>query len=118
MLKEGISYIFISYCHQEPDHILAHTFANALEKADHRVFIDTDMQWGADWVKEIPKALESCHYFLVLLSPEAAASEMVAEEIKIAKELSHHRDGHPVILPIRVRLPFSDRLPYHIGSIR
>ncbi len=41
-------HVFISYHHQEPDSTLAHTLAKALEKAEHGVFIDTRIRWGAD----------------------------------------------------------------------
>ena len=109
-------HIFISYRHQEPDRTLAHTFADALKKAEHGVFIDTGIRWGADWVKRIREALEKTDYLLVLLSREAANSEMVVEEVMIARELAQQRNGVPIILPIRINLPFSEPLPYHLSA--
>ncbi len=109
------SNVFISYRHLEPDSTLAQTFADALREAGCKVFIDTSIQWGANWVKSIPEALGRADYFLLLLSREAANSEMVQEEISIALNLSKQRDGSPVILPVRLNLPYSDPLPYHIS---
>jgi len=107
--------IFISYRHQEPDSALAHAFAEALKSAGHEVFIDTGIRWGADWVKEIREHLDKSDFLLLLLSPDAAKSEMVVEEVSIARELARRRDGVPVILPTRVQLPFSEPLPYCIA---
>ena len=109
-------HIFISYRHQEPDRTLAHTFADALGKAGQEVFIDTGIRWGKDWVKKIREALEKTNYLLVLLSREAANSEMVVEEVMIARELAQQRNGVPIILPIRINLPFSEPLPYHLSA--
>jgi AAA-like domain/TIR domain len=81
-----------------------------------KVFIDTGIHWGANWVKEIQEALQRSDYLLVLLSPEAAVSEMVAEEVALARELAQQRDGTPIILPIRVRFPYTKPLPYHLSA--
>ena len=110
------AHIFISYRHWEPDSTLAHTFADALKKAEHGVFIDTGIRWGADWVKRIREALEKTDYLLVLLSREAADSEMVVEEVMIARELAQQRNGVPIILPVRISFPFSEPLPYHLSA--
>ncbi|MCP4698783.1 MAG: toll/interleukin-1 receptor domain-containing protein [Gammaproteobacteria bacterium] len=107
--------VFISYRHQEPDSALAHDCAEALKAKGHRVFIDTKIGWGADWVSRIRAALEQTEFLLVLLSHEAAQSDMVAEEVVIAKELARHK-GVPIILPVRVRYSFSEPLPYRLAT--
>ena len=106
--------VFISYRHQEPDQTIAHALADALGQAGHKVFIDTGIRWGADWVKEINRHLEAARYFVLLLSKESAASEMVVEELALARELAR-KSGAPVILPVRVGLPFDEPLPYHVS---
>lgn len=108
--------VFISYRHQDPDSSLAGDFAKALQQAGHEIFIDTELQWGANWAKRIREALERAEYLLLLLSREAAASEMVVEEVAIAKELAAQKNGVPIILPLRIRLPFSEPLPYHLAA--
>ena len=107
--------IFISYRHSEPDSSLAHTFAEVLTKAGHQVFIDTGLRWGADWVKGIKEALERSDFLVLLLSKESGASEMVVKEVSLARELSHQRNGAPVILPVRLSLPFGEPLPYQLA---
>ncbi len=108
-------HVFISYRHQEPDNSLAHAFKEVLQKTGHQVFIDTGIRWGADWTKEIREALQKSQFLLLLLSPETAASEMVAEEVAIAKELAQQQNGIPIILPVRVQYPFSEPLPYQLS---
>jgi hypothetical protein len=108
--------IFISYRHQETDSALARIFADALRRAGHDVFMDTGIRWGADWIRTIREALAQADYLLLLLSREAAASEMVQEEILLAKELAKERNGLPLILPVRVCLPFAEPLPYPVST--
>jgi hypothetical protein len=107
--------VFVSYRHQEPDQSVAHALADALDHAGHEVFIDTGIRWGANWVSEINHYLEKADYFLLLLSEDSAASEMVVEELVIAKELARKK-GAPVILPLRVSLPFNAPLPYQVAA--
>ena len=88
--------VFISYKHIEPDASLASALAETLRGENHEVFIDTGIRWGKSWVAEIEKALKACDYLLLLLSEEAARSEMVIEEVAIAKELGRrHRHPNP-----------------------
>ena len=107
--------IFISYRHSEPDSSLAHTFAEILKKAGHQVFIDTGLRWGADWVKGIKEALERSDFLVLLLSKESGSSEMVVKEVSLARELAHQHNGAPVILPVRLNLPFGEPLPYQLA---
>ena len=87
--------VFISYKHVEPDAGLARALADTLTAANHKVFIDTGIRWGHSWVVEIEQALKSCDYLLLLLSQEAAQSEMVIEEVAIAKELAKQSRASP-----------------------
>lgn len=107
--------VFVSYRHQEPDQSVAHALAEALGRAGHEVFIDTGIRWGGNWVSEINYYLEKAHYFLLLLSKDSAASEMVVEELVIARELARKK-GAPVILPLRLSLPFDAPLPYQVAA--
>ncbi|WP_133511930.1 AAA-like domain-containing protein [Candidatus Thiosymbion oneisti] len=106
------TYVFISYRHQEPDSGLAQICAAALRRAGHQVFIDTGVTWGREWAQEIQAALQRCEYLLPLLSAESVRSDMVVEEVKIAAELAQNNQGIPRLLPVRVRFPFGQALPY------
>lgn len=70
---------------------------------------------GKNWSEEIDRELEQCDYFLLLLSPQSATSEMVTEEVRRAKELRDTRQpAKPGILPVRVNFPISSPLNYDL----
>ena len=110
------AHVFISYRHQEPDQSLALICAEALRTAGHNTSIDTGIRWGANWAEQIREFLEHAEYVLLFLSPEAVESEMVIEEVAMARELAQRHNGVPVILLVRVRYPFTEPLPYHLAA--
>ena len=78
--------IFISYSRKDID--FARKLAGDLEKASYDVWWDlTDLRGGDDWVRVIPAAIESSAFFLVVLSPNSAASDWVAKEYTQALNL-------------------------------
>jgi hypothetical protein len=94
--------VFVSYRRSaKPDNALAHALRDGLEAAGHSVFIDTDMRVGTDWAAKIYEKIEWCDHFIVLLSPDAAVSEMVVGEVRRARR-RHRRDGAPALLPVWV----------------
>lgn len=104
----SIQKVFISHRLQEPDVSLARDFFEAIAAAGHEPFM-TDTNLSAtpaknqDWLQQIDSHLQQCDYFLLLLSPQAAVSEMVIEALERAKYLQGiHRNGKPVVLSIRV----------------
>jgi len=105
---------FISYRRKaENDRHLADFLRQGLEQAGHEVFIDVGMPVGTDWVAEIERRIDWCHYLVVLLSEKSIHSEMVQGEVRMA----HHRrrrDGTPGILPIRVG--YDGPLGYELDS--
>ncbi|MGD1859412.1 MAG: AAA-like domain-containing protein [Leptolyngbyaceae cyanobacterium] len=108
--------VFISYRSQPPDSELAEEFYQALKAAGHDVFMAAEsIRLGDNWSQRIDRELEQCDYFVLLLSPKSATSEMVTEEVRRAKELRDTRDaGKPGILPIRVDFPLSSPLNYDL----
>jgi hypothetical protein len=107
--------IFISHRNvPDPDHRLADFFLNYLTGLGHHVFIDELIGVGDEWPKTIQKNLNECQFFLVLLSDQAIASEMVREEIRRAHGRKKET-GSPTILPIRVKTKTS--LPLDLGAI-
>ena len=104
--------VFISHRHQEPDLSLAIELQNAIAKSGYQAFIapvktrsENLPLLEEEWLTHIDQQLVNCDYFILLLSPQSAVSEMVIEELRRAKELrdSHH-NTKPILLPIRVNL--------------
>ena len=109
--------IFISYRSKEPDLSLAGGLHQALTAAGHSVFMAAEsIDWGENWVDRIDQELKCCDYFLLLLSEQSVTSEMVAGEVRTAKQL-RDKQGKPAILPIRLNLPVDDPLNYELRSI-
>jgi serine/threonine-protein kinase len=111
--------VFISYRCVEPDCSLAKELSEAIATAGHQPL--SCPQVGQDWVRQIDASLQ-CDYFLLLLSPQAAVSEMVIEELRRACELQElHYNHKPILLPIRVNcppeLPINHELQNYIASI-
>jgi hypothetical protein len=116
--------VFISHRAQEPDFSLAVQLCEALNASGHQAFTAT---LGAnfppaplseeDWFAHIDTELKQCDYFLLLLSPQAAVSEMVIEELRRAKELRDSPSNQKlVVLPIRVNCPLSAPLNHDLRS--
>ena len=80
--------VFISYRAQEPDQSLAKAFHDRLKAANHEPFMAAEsIVWGENWVNRIDQELRRCDYFLLLLSEQSVTSDMVAGEVRIAKQL-------------------------------
>lgn len=106
--------IFISYRRRAPiDAGLADYLRSALNEAGHDVFMDVGMQIGVDWGQEIRRRIDWCEFLVVLLSEDAAASEMIQEEVRLAYQ-RRKEDNTPTILPVRVN--YSGELGYALGA--
>jgi hypothetical protein len=108
--------VFISYRDQSPDKDLAQAFYTAFMAAGHEAFMAAEsIKLGEAWRDRINQELRECDYFLLLLSPLSATSEMVTEEVKRARALRDQRGyDQPMILPVRVRFPMKDPLNYEL----
>ena len=108
--------IFISYRSENPDIDLAQFFFDELSKKGHVPFMAAKrIDVGEGWSERIDRELEACDFFLLLLSPQSATSEMVTEEVRRAKELRDGReDRRPGILPIRLQFPMEAELNYDL----
>ncbi|MBD2001008.1 AAA-like domain-containing protein [Leptolyngbya sp. FACHB-541] len=108
--------LFISYRSQDPDMSLAQRFYEALDAAGYESFMAGEsIRLGENWAQRVDEELERADYFLLLLSPKSATSEMVIEEVRRAKELRDRHPQHkPAILPIRVNFPWDSPLNYDL----
>lgn len=132
---EATRKVFISHRLQLPDVSLAMEFCEAINTAGYQAFMATitetlvdnctdSYQGGSyqNWPANIDTELQQCNYFLLLLSPQAAVSEMVIEELRRARELRDSRaNSKPIILPIRVNcspdLPLNHDLRGYLEGI-
>jgi hypothetical protein len=106
--------VFISYKrHANPDERLASHLVEHLREKGHRVFIDRDIEIGADWSGVIEREIQDCDHLIVLLSRKSVVSEMVKKEVEVA-HYTWKRRGSPTILPVRVS--FAGRLPYALSA--
>ena len=90
---------------------LSQQLHQALSAGGHEVFFINNSSDSASYLKR-------CDYLLLLISEESAASEMVLEQVQLAKELHNLTSHKPAILPICVELntPLSfDLLSYLAG---
>lgn len=116
--------VFISYRSQELDFSLAVQFSEAISAAGHKAFManvaaidPNNKNPNSDWLSQIDLELEQCNYFLLLLSPEAAVSEMVIEELRRIKELHDSRQYlKPIVLQLRIDCPQNLQLNHDLRS--
>ncbi|MBD1912578.1 MULTISPECIES: AAA-like domain-containing protein [unclassified Leptolyngbya] len=100
--------VFISYQHQKPDIQLAQALKEAIAAEGYSVFLNPDppADSAKDWLTRLNTHLSRCHYFLVLLSPQAVFSEMVLEELRRVKELQELQGNQiPTVLAIQINCP-------------
>jgi serine/threonine-protein kinase len=106
--------VFISCrCDDAGDLQIATCFYEALSAAGARPFLaPRSVMHRERWIGEVTAALRGCDAFLLLLSPHAAVSEMVATELDMARQLGASHAGRPYILPVRVRFPEGGAEPH------
>jgi len=80
--------VFISY-ETTTGKTYAENLKKALEKEELKVFLASDeLRAGKEWEKEILLALESCEYFIIIITTSAPQSGWVKKECKKALELN------------------------------
>ena len=90
---------------------LSQQLHQALSAGGHEVFFINNGRDDGSYLKR-------CDYLLLLISEESATSEMLLEQVQLAKELHNHTARQPAILPIflEVNTPLSfDLLSYLAG---
>ena len=107
--------VFISYTARQPDQSLGKALYNALKDQHHVFFAEGELRWGQNWEDRIIEELKACDYFLVLLSEQSIASEMVSGEVRKARNRLR-QEGKPVIFPLRLNLPFDLTEDYELNS--
>lgn len=102
--------ILLSYYRsQDPEISLSQQLETTLKAKGYEVLCASgNLRLANNGLQQIYSAINHCDYLLLLLSTFAATSEMVTEEVRLAKALRDSRiDGKPVIVPIRIQCPLS-----------
>ena len=84
-----MGHIFISYSHRDMDY--AYRLTETLQTSGFQVWIDTRLDYGSQWPREIQKRLDSCDAFILLMTPRSFDSDWVQSELQRAK-----RKGRPI----------------------
>ncbi|MEQ9236736.1 AAA-like domain-containing protein [Coleofasciculus sp. E2-BRE-01] len=102
--------VILSYhCGTDPDKSLAIQIETALTTQGCQVFIaNGSLRMATQGLQQIYAELNRCDRVVLLLSPLAASSEMVTEEVQWAKRRrDQHPEGKPDILTIRINCPWT-----------
>ncbi|HVF68915.1 MAG TPA: toll/interleukin-1 receptor domain-containing protein [Pyrinomonadaceae bacterium] len=106
----GKSHTFVCYAREDAGFVLS--LASELKRGGAHVWLDQwDIPSGADWEREIDRALYDCRHFLIVLSPAAVESEEVRGELRTAL------DGRKRVVPVIYRpcsVPRRLRLLQHV----
>ncbi|MBC7970879.1 MAG: AAA-like domain-containing protein [Verrucomicrobia bacterium] len=96
--------VVISHGNQAISVGLAQQLHEALKGAGHQLSIlEESYRSPTDELRHLDTMLEQCDYFVLLLSPQSAVSEMVTEEVRRAREMyDDHPNHRPMLLPVLV----------------
>ena len=108
-----MSKVFISYRRTAPRSGRGAVGVRISEDCKYQPFLDTELPGGTKWSDVIDKELRACDYFLVLITKESIASDMVKTEVEIAST-RNRETGKPSILPIL--LNYDAELPYDLRA--
>lgn len=86
--------VFISYCHKTSS-AFAMAIEYRLQALQIPVFIDRSIPKGDDWHNRLKTTVQSCQYFVCLITEEALESEFVRSEIQWAEEQRRIPIWHP-----------------------
>ena len=107
--------------HAGVDTEIAIKLKQALEPPNE-VFLDKeDISYGADWARELSKALKSSFVYVFLLSRDAQGSFYVGEEINVAVSLMKGNQQTRRVVPVYLneeKVPNPEDVPFGLGSIQ
>lgn len=107
-ISDAKARVLISDRSSKPD--IAQNLQQALGNAKHQIEILNPSTFQ-------PSYFEFCDYLVLLLSANAAVSEMVLEEVLLARETQKLHQQKLKILPICINLPWENALPFDLLQI-
>lgn len=95
MKETAMEFLFISYSRQDVTY--ARKLADALLERGFDVWIDNkQIEYGANWEKEIFRSIDQCAAFIVLMSPASSDSTWVQRECHHAEK--RNKPPFPILL--------------------
>lgn len=98
----------------QPDEQLLEIIEKQLTEAGHEILIDRHLKIDEEWEKETTHNIKNADAVVILLSPTAIYSEMLAHEIEIAYKTAQET-GKLRLLPVRIN--FEDSFPPELATI-
>lgn len=115
MQENSMRVVLIYKRRAQPDEQLLTVLEEQLTKAGHSVFIDRHLKIGEEWEKQINDEIKNADAVVILLSPTAVYSEMLAYEVEVAYKKWLENSGKPRLLPIRIN--FEEPLPQELSNM-
>ena len=107
--------IFITYAHRDIDEKLAQEIFNKLKNEGHQPFLASrEVRVNSNNINNIHRELLQSNYFVVLLSERSLVSDLITEEIKIARDIADK--GKMNIIPIAINLTKNEVINYDITA--
>jgi serine/threonine protein kinase len=99
----------------EADNRLLELLQTELSRHGCEVFLGKQPAGEAEWARQIEARISGSNAVIILLSPASVQSEMLAWQVKLARQAGQGPAGRPILLPVRVQ--YSGDLPEPLGSI-
>jgi hypothetical protein len=81
-----MGHTFISYSHRDADY--ANQLTENLRASGFNVWIDTRLNYGSQWPRELQTQLDTCDVFILIMSAHSFESDWVQNELIRAKRKS------------------------------
>ena len=109
--KGSKPYIFTSYSHGDMRAVFS--IIRKLNDSRFRVWYDEGIEPGVEWPEVVGKAILHSRQFLVFMSPSAAGSRNVRNEINLA-----HAEGRKIIAVFLRETRLSEGMKLQIGTVQ
>jgi hypothetical protein len=110
--ESDTSYLFVSYASRDQDRVLP--VVDRLNRLGIRFWIDRyQIQGGADYSQEVPRAIGKAHGVIVFLSTHAFASKNVKKELNIA-----WKKDKPVLPLLLEKVEIPDDFLYNLEAVQ
>jgi hypothetical protein len=106
-----LPYIFVSYAHKDMKQVFR--LIKQLNDKRYRIWFDEGIEPGHEWPEIVGRAVVKCSQFIVFMSPWAARSRNVRNEINLA--FSENRD---ILVVYLEPTNLSDGMKLQIGTVQ